>query len=562
MQYKWTVLTNTTLGGLMSSINMTIVLISLPAIFRGFAINPVAPGEFAILLWILLGYSVVTSILLVTLGRLSDMHGRTRFYSYGFLIFTIGSILLSLIPSNTGNGGAIALIVIRLFQAFGGGLLMVNSAALITDAFPPDERGKALGINQISFVSGSMLGLILGGLLSGYDWHLIFVISVPFAIAGTAWSFIKLKNVQRHEKTKIDYIGNAVLGLSLLLITIGLTYALVPYGSSQLGWSNPFVYGSIIVGLLMLPLFVAVERRAAKPLIELRLFRVRPFTFGNISSLLAALGRGAVMFLVVIWLQGIYLPLHGISYESAPLWAGIYMLPMLIGTVLLGPISGYLTDKYGARPFATAGMVIFSISLLMLAGLKSNFNIIYFELILLINGIGSGMFASPNTTAIMNSIGTEDRGTGNGIRMTLNNIGQTLSMAIFFTMLITVFTMQLPGALYNETMSISSDAQLARIISSLPPSGLLFASFIGINPMASILNVSRISVSSAVYQKLVSTYFLPSVISVSFMQGLKIALYIAAAMTLLSALFSAMRGGRYVHEEEVAHASSSKGSSS
>ncbi|MEM0087241.1 MAG: MFS transporter, partial [Candidatus Micrarchaeaceae archaeon] len=317
MQYKWTVLTNTTLSGLMSSINMTIVLISLPAIFRGLSINPLAPGEIAVLLWVLMGYSIVTATLLVTFGRLSDMYGRVKLYIYGFIIFTVCSVLLSVIPSGTGNSGAFALIGIRLVQAVGGGLLMVNGAALITDAFPVEERGKALGINQVSFIAGSMLGLILGGLLAGYDWHLIFLFSVPFAIAGTVWAIFKLRETSALVKTGIDYKGNITLVLGLVMVALALTYTLVPYSNNPMGWQSPFVIAGLVIGIALVGFFAYVEARAKAPMLALHLFRIRAFLFGNLAATLASLGRGAVMFLVVIWLQGIYLPLHGVSYENA-----------------------------------------------------------------------------------------------------------------------------------------------------------------------------------------------------------------------------------------------------
>lgn len=549
MKYKWTVLTNTTLGGLMSSINMTIVLISLPAIFRGLGISPTAPGEFVILLWVMMGYSIVLASLLVTFGRISDLYGRTRLYTLGFIIFTAGSVLLSIIPDNSGNRGAYMLIAFRMVQAVGGGLLMVNSTALITDSFGPTERGKALGINQISFITGNLVGLIAGGLLASFDWHLVFLVSVPFAVAGSLWSVFKLKPTKGIGKVKMDVFGNLALASGLIAVSLGFTYALVPYGTSQMGWNNPNVWISFIIGIILLVSFIFIERRVEYPLFNLDLFKIRAFTFGNFAGFLSSLGRGAIMFLVVIWLQGIYLPLHGYSYSSAPFWAGIYMLPMMAGFISLGPIGGYLTDKYGARLFATLGMIIIAVSLYLLTILPYNFNLIEFELILLLNGIGSGLFASPNTTAIMNSLPPQYRGAGSGMRTTFNNIGQTISMAIFFSIAITVFTDRLPTSLYSLSISLGVPVQLSRIISNIPPSGALFAAFLGINPISSLPQSLLQQVPPNVLTSISSLKFFPEAVGPSFIVGLRYSLYVAIVLTLVGAVLSAFRGGRYVHDE-------------
>jgi len=552
MQYKWTVLTNTTLGGLMSSINMTIVMISLPAIFRGLNINPTAPGEFINLLWVMMGYSIVLATLLVTFGRISDLFGRTRLYTIGFIIFTAGSILLSIIPSGSGNNGAHLLIGFRMVQAVGGGLLMVNSTALITDAFGPNERGRALGINQISFISGSLIGLVAGGLLASGDWHLVFLVNVPFAVAGSIWSVVKLKQISKRIRVPLDIPGNIALGGGLVSISLGFTYALVPYRTSAMGWGNPWVWTAFGIGIILLIIFIFVEMRVKYPLFNLSLFRIRAFTFGNFAGFLSSLGRGAIMFLVIIWLQGIYLPLHGYSYSSAPFWAGIYMLPMMAGFIVLGPLGGILTDKYGARIFATAGMIIIAISLYLLTALPYNFNVVEFELILLLNGIGSGLFAAPNTTAIMNSLPPEARGAGSGMRTTFNNIAQTISMAIFFSIAITIFSDNLPSSLYHIALSLGVPAVMAEQLSKLPPSGALFAAFLGINPVNSLPPSMLSLIPPNALSAITSLKFFPSAIAPSFIKGLRDSLYIAITLTLIGAVLSAFRGGRYVHEEYVA----------
>ncbi len=549
MEYKWTVLVNTTLGGLMGAINMTIVLISLPTIFRGLNIDPTAPGEFIMLLWVMMGYSIVLATLLVTFGRLSDLYGRTRLYTLGFVIFTFGSILLSIIPDGSGNNGAKMLIGFRMVQGVGGGLLMVNSTALITDSFGPNERGRALGINQISFIAGSLIGLIAGGLLASSNWHLVFIVNIPFAVAGSLWSVFKLKAISKKVKVPMDIAGNVALGGGLVLISLGFTYALVPYGNSSMGWGSPWVLASFVVGVVLLVAFVFLELKVKQPLFDLRLFKIRAFNYGNLANFVSSLGRGAIMFLVIIWLQGIYLPLHGFTYSSTPFWAGIYMLPMMVGFIALGPVGGILTDKYGARTFATTGMIIAAISLYLLTLLPYNFSLWQFEGILLMNGIGSGLFAAPNTTAVMNSLPEESRGAGSGMRTTFNNIGQTISMAIFFSIAISIFTLKLPSSLLNTSLSIGLPLQIATAISKIPPSGALFAAFLGINPAASFSPAMLNLIPPAALKSLMSLSFFPNAIGPSFMVGLKDSLYIAILMTIAGAVLSALSGGRYVHGE-------------
>ncbi|WP_291766731.1 MFS transporter [Caldivirga sp. UBA161] len=550
MEYKWVVLTNTTLGVIMSSINMYIVLISLPTIFRGLNINPFLPGEFDYLLWVLMGYSIVLASILVTFGRISDLYGRTRLYTIGFIIFTIASILLSVIPSNSGNLGALLLIIFRMIQAVGGGFLMVNSTALLTDAFPPGERGKALGLNQAAFIVGSFLGIILGGLLSNYDWHLLFLVNVPFAVAGALWSIFKLRRVgSSGVKVKIDYWGNITLAVGLVLISLGFTYALMPYGNSEMGWLNPYVVASFIIGVIMLIAFIPIELKQESPLFNLSLFKVRPFTYGIMALFLSSLARGALMFLLTIWLQGIYLPLHGFSYVETPFWAGIYMLSMLIGTVVMAPIGGALTDKYGARIVATVGMIIVAVSLYLLTLLPYNFNLTSFELILFLNGLGNGLFSSPNTTSIMNALHPRDRGAGNGMRQTFSNVGSTISMAMFFSIAMSIFSQYVPTRIHEMALSYGLPADIASSLSKVPASSLLFAAFLGVDPASVLPSNLTVNLPSSIMKVLDSSTFLPNVLGPPFMMGLRISLYISIVLVAIGAVLSYMRGGRYVYEE-------------
>ncbi len=394
-RYKWVALTNTTLGSLMATIDASIVLISLPVILKGIHVNPLAPDESGYFLWILLGYMVVTATLLVTFGRISDMFGRVRFYNLGFLIFTFGSILLSLTPG-TGNTGALELIIFRLIQGVGAGFLLSNSAAIITDAFPASQRGFALGINQIAAILGSIVGLILGGILAYFDWRLVFLVSVPVGIAGTIWAYTMLRETTTpRRRQRIDWLGNITFAAGATILLLGITYGIEPYGDSPVGWSNPLVLGAVGLGVLLLAAFVVVEFLVPDPMFRLRLFRIRMFAAGNASSFLASVARGGLQFMLVIWLQGIWLPLHGYDYSVAPLWAGIYMIPQVVGFLVMGPISGFLSDRFGARPFSTTGMLIQAGGFFLLTMLPLNFEYVWFGLILFIIGIGQGMFSSP-----------------------------------------------------------------------------------------------------------------------------------------------------------------------
>ena len=358
IDYKWIALSNTTLGILMAGLNGSVLLISLPAIFRGIGIDPLAPGETDYLLWMLVGYTLVTATLLVTAGRVSDMYGRVRLYNAGFAIFTVGSILCFFVQGQ-GNGAALQIIVFRLIQAVGGAFLMANSAAILTDAFPPEQRGLAMGVNQIGVLAGMFVGLLIGGVLAAIDWRAVFLVSVPFGLFGTVWAYLMLHEtatIRKHQR--LDIPGNVLFAVGLILVLVGFTYAIQPYGSSSMGWGNPMVIAELAVGTLLLVLFVVVELNVADPMFRLELFKIRMFTAGNIAGFLSSLARGGLQFIIIVWLQGIWLPLHGIAYQDAPLWAGICMLPMTVGFLVAGPLCGRLSDRYGARYFSTGGMLL------------------------------------------------------------------------------------------------------------------------------------------------------------------------------------------------------------
>ena len=552
MEYKWIAMIGVIIASLMGSINMSIVMIALPAIFNGIHINPL--NSFQYLLWILMGYGLVTATLLLSFGRLSDMYGRVKMFQLGFLIFSIGSILLYLTPS-TGDMGAIDIIVFRLVQAVGAAFFMANSAAILTDAFPSNERGKALGINTVAVMAGMFLGLIIGGVLAVFDWRYVFLVSVPFGLLGTVWAYYKLKEISvKAEKTKIDLVGNATFLMGITLILVGVTYGLIPYGSSSMGWTNPWVIASILLGFISMILFGFVESRVESPMFRLDLFKNKSFAYANLAGLLGALGRGGVMFMIILLLQGIYLPLHGYSYSSTPFWGGIYMLPLTAGIIIFGPLSGVLSDRYGPRWIATGGMIVTAFAFLFLAALPYDFTYLVFGLAMFVMGMGFGMFGAPNSASIMNSVPSEDRGIASGMMYTINNTAQTASMAIFFTIIIVGITQRFPEAMTASLSSIGA-VYLAPALSNIPPTAALFSAFLGYNPVNSILSALPIPIVAHIPQTTLNTLtgitWFPQTLQNAFVPSLRTSFYIGALLSIIAAILSALRGGKYIHEHEI-----------
>ena len=546
--YKWIALSNTTIGMLMATVNATSILIAMPVIFRGININPLDPANFSYLLWLLMGYMVVSAVLVVTAGRLGDMFGRTRVYNIGFAVFTIAAVGLSLVWSQ-GAAGAIELIILRMVQAIGGAMVMASGAAIITDAFPSDQRGLALGINMIAGMAGSFLGILVGGVLATINWRWIFLINVPIGLIGSVWGFWQLREIGVRHRARIDWIGNVTFAAGLAMVLIGVTSGLQPYGGSAMGWGNPSVIGLVAGGLLILAFFAFWETRTKDPLFHLELFRIRAFTLGNIAGLLGAVSRGGLQFMLIIWLQGIWLPLHGYDYTQTPLWAGIYMLPMTVGFLVAGPISGMLSDRYGARPFATGGMLLSALTFGLLMLLPADFWFPVFALLIFLNGVAMGLFASPNTAAIMNSVPARYRGVASGIRVTFMNVGMPLSIGLFFTLMIVGLNTTVPPALYSGLTGSGVPVAVAHRLAGLPPISYLFASFLGYNPLQTLLGPVLGQLAPADAARLTGNTFFPSLISGPFQHGLVLVLSFSIVASLVAALASALRGGRYVHEE-------------
>ncbi len=519
--YKWIALSNTTLGVLMASLNSSIVLISLPTIFRGLNVNPLEPAESGYLLWMMLGYMVVTATLLVTLGRLSDMWGRVRLYNIGFVIFTLGSILLFLTPSS-GNAGAAEMIISRLVQGIGGGFLMANSAAILTDAFPSRERGRALGLNMVATMAGSLFGLIVGGLLSTSWWRAVFLVSVPFGVFGTIWAYKMLREQSRtRSASHIDLLGNLCLGGGLTMFLVAMTYGIMPYGTSNTGWGNPWVIAGLIGGLILLALFVVVENRVAEPLFNMHLFRIRPFAAGCAAQLFSSLAYGGFQFALIVWLQGVWLPLHGYAFEDTPLWAAIYILPLLISFMICGALGGVLSDRFGPRGISTVGMLLLAAGFSVLTMFPADFDYLPFAGVLALIGAAFGIFTAPNTAAIMNALPGDYRGVGSGMRSTFQNVGSPLSLAVFFSLIVVGLGNKLPAAIDQGLLGAGVPAQVAVKVADLPPTGALFASFLGYNPMGTLLPAQVIKgLSPSAQANVLGTHFFPSVIAGPFIDAL------------------------------------------
>jgi EmrB/QacA subfamily drug resistance transporter len=549
-RYKWIALSNTTLGVLLATLDLSIALIAMPAIFRGIHLDPLVPANSAYLLWMILGYMVVSSVLIVSLGRLGDLYGRVRIYNLGFVIYTLASLLLAL-DWMSGRAGATYLIGFRIVQGIGGACLLANAAAIITDAFPANQRGMALGINNIVGVSGMFVGLVLGGLLAPIDWRLVFLISVPVGVVGTVWAYLKLEERSTPHRRPIDWWGNVTFALGLVLVMVAVTYGIRPYGAHATGWTSPRVIALLAAGVACIGAFVTIERRARDPMFRLPLFRIRAFTFGTLSTFLAAVARGGLMFMLIIWLQGIWLPQRGYDFTRTPLWAGIYMLPLTLGMLISGPTSGWLSDRFGARGFATAGMVGAALSFVLLALLPIDFPYPLFAAVLALNGISMGLFASPNRAAVMNSLPPGDRGAGGGMNQTFQNSAQVLSIGIFFTLMIAGLASTLPQTLSSGLQAHGVLASTAHSVARLPPISILFAAFLGYNPIQHLLGPHALALLSAHDRAaLTGRAFFPRLISAPFRSGLHEAFAFAILACLIAAAASLMRGGRYEYSDE------------
>jgi len=549
--YKWLALSNTTLGMLAATVNASIVIIALPAIFRGINLDPLTPSNVSYLLWMLMGYLVVSAVLVVTLGRLGDIFGRVRMYNLGFTVFALGALALPFDPF-TGPAGALWLIGWRIVQATGGAMLMANSPAILTDAFPSDQRGTAMGINQVAGISGSFIGLILGGVLAAVDWRLVFIVSVPIGIGGAIWSYFSLREIGLRTKSRIDWLGNVTFALGLIGLLTGITYGIQPYGGHVMGWTSPVVLTGLIGGVVLLVAFCFIETRVESPMFDLRLLKIRPFAFGSLATLLASIARGGLQFMLIIWLQGIWLVLHGFNYKDTPLWSGIYLLPLTFGFVVAGPVSGWLSDKHGARWFASGGLLLSALAFAGLVLLPTDFQYVSFGLLIFVSGAGMGLFSAPNAAAIMNSVPARQRGAASGMLATFMNSGFVLSIGIFFSLMIAGLASTLPSTLTKGLTSQGVPFALAHQVGQTPPVASLFAAFLGYNPVHELLAPTGILAHLPAHNvaTLTGKEFFPQLITGPFHHGLEIVFSMAIALLVIAAGVSLLRGKRYVHEEQ------------
>jgi MFS family permease len=539
--YKWIALSNTTLGVLMATINQSIVLIALPAVFKGIGLNPLGPGNTSYLLWMFMGFMVVTAVLVVSFGRLGDMFGRVRMYNLGFAVFTVASIFLTVTWMH-GVAGALWLIIWRVVQGIGGAFLFANSTAILTDAFPANQRGTALGLNSIAAIAGSFIGLILGGVLAPVNWHLIFLVSAPVGVFGTVWAYFMLHDIGIRKHAKMDWWGNLLFGVGLIAVLVGITYGLQPYGGLAMGWTSPFVLGAMIGGVVLLIVFVYVETKVEEPLFHMSLFKIRAFAAGNVASLMLSMGRGGMQFMLIIWLQGIWLPLHGYSYSQTPLWAGIYLLPLTLGFLLSAPLSGVLSDKFGAKAFTVGGSLLTAAMFLVLIFVPVNFPYWEFAVVIALNGFGTGLFVSPNRAEMMNSVPANQRGAAGGMIATFMNSASVLSIGIFFSLMVAGLASKLPASMFSGLTAQGIPASAATTISHLPPIGVLFAAFLGYNPMQQLLGplLNHLPSAHAVY--VTGREFFPNLITQPFHDGLGVAFGFAIAASVIAAIASALTG--------------------
>jgi MFS family permease len=542
--YKWVVLSNTTLGMLAAAINSSILLISLPAVFRGIDLKPLEPSNINYLLWAIIGYMVATAVLVVAFGRLGDQFGRAKMYNLGFAIFTLAALALSLLPGS-GDFAAVYLIAVRIVQGVGGALIMANSTALLTDAFPRQQRGLALGINMVALVGGQFLGLVVGGVLADANWRLVFWINVPIGVLGTLWAYLKLRDTPTRASHRIDWGGNVTFGLGLILILTAITYGIQPYGDQVMAWTSPLVLTLFALGILSLAFFVFWERQVSRPMMDFRLLVVAAFAYGNLANLAAAIARGGLQFMLIIWLQGIWLPLHGYSFEVTPLWSAIFMLPLTAGFLVAGPLAGHFSDRLGGVPFAVSGMILGAVSFILLIVLPADFSYGTFAALLFLNGLGSGLFVAPNSTQIMNAVPIVERGQASGMRATTSNAGQVLSIGLFFSLMLAGLAATLPQSMEAGLVAEHVPVAVAHQVASTPPVASLFAAFLGYNPMHELIPADVLAgLPSDSAATLTGQTFFPGLLSGPFKHGLVFAFTFSALLNLLAAAASYLGGGK------------------
>ncbi len=463
MKYKWVALTVTTVGSLMSSLDTTIVVIGLPAILNDLHAT-IVHG-----IWVITGYQLMLTVLLVLLGRLSDMYGRVRLYNIGFVIFTLGSLLAGLSANGT------QLVVFRFLQGSGAAMLSANSAAIITDAFPLEELGTALGTNMMAFNVGAVVGYTLGGLMITFlGWRSIFFINVPVGIFGTVWAYKRLKEVGvRAARQRFDYLGSILYCAGLSVILLAMTIG------------DPTSLRNILIlafGIAVFALVVFIERRQKFPTLDLRLFRIRVFAAGNLASFLNSVAFSCGPFLRSLYLQLI------LGYTAFQ--AGVALIPMEIIVFILSPISGRLSDKVGGRVLSTVGLAMNAFALFWFSRLDQHSSYAAVLVSLLMFGFGRALFISPNTSSVMSAVPAEKRGVANGMRMTLNMTGGVLSVPLSLLLM----TLVMPYARLSQivgTSQLAGGSELPTFLHAINNASAILGVVILVAIIPSLLRGSR-----------------------------------------------------------------------
>jgi MFS family permease len=540
------ILVNSFLGSLMASMTMSAIIIALPDILRGIGVNPMSPLGFASMMWLMFSYPLMVAVAVPIVGRLSDMYGRGKMFTIGDAIFTVMSTLLGIVPGY-GSVAVAQMIAYRFVQGLGGSMMFTNSAAIITDVYPPHRRGVAMGIVSIAFSAGSIIGLVVGGVLAVVNWRLVFLVNTPIGIASTAWAYVTVYRLPLGlRRVRVDYLGASMLAASLVLLLLGITFGMLPSGNSMMSWGSPMVLGLIGGGLLLMALLIPVEMRTGEPILKINLFRIRPFTFGVLSALFLFLAQGANIFVLSLLLQAIYLPMHGVPYSETPLLAGIYLIPSSIANAVFAPVGGRLINRFGARVVSTIGAVLLGVSFELLTLLSLNFNYTLFAADLFLMGTGSGLFQSPNLVSIMSSVPQEDRSAASGLRASMQNIGLLMSFAVFLTLILVGSATALSTSISSALIKVGVPSDVVSELTRIPPAYALFAAFMGYDPMKFLMSQAGVDLPGSVYAAVTKPTFFPSAIAPAMATGFIYAYHIAAIMAFTAAVFSYLRGREHI----------------
>ena len=440
--YKWWVLSCTSLGMLLATVNSGTLIIALPDLERSLHTTLLQ------LVWVILAYMIVSTVLVLTAGRLSDLFGRKTAYVLGFLVFSLASLGAGFAGSGT------ELILWRILQGVGGAFLFANAAALVTDAFPRRELGLAMGTNTMVAAVGLVIGPVLGGALVAIDWPWVFWFNVPLGLLGCVWGALVLE--ERSGRSKEH--GLDLLGVTTFVVGLtGLVLALSKGGLS--GWNDPLVIGGLTAAAILLPLFVVIEQHARSPMLDLDLFRDRLFTAASAAAFLNGLSRFALMFLFVFYFQG--------PQGQSPIMAGLELAPLAIGMLVASPIAGAIADRHGSRALAAGGMLVSAIGLAGMTTLQADTAYAWSAFWLSLVGIGSGMFNSPNTAAMMGSVPIHRRGVAAGVRVMLQNTGAVISIAFVMAIVTEAVPKDVLFKIFSGLASGLSPEQLQPFISNL-----------------------------------------------------------------------------------------------